>query len=193
MESGAAEAHNKLYREATELCRPLIYMDLARRNQALTAEEEGRLRRALTLFDDALRIWPSNSAAMFFKGKVLQRLDRHEEARKQFELAFRVDPRQAGIAREVALEAGELGDGASAVRFCKIAVSLSPRDAGLVANLSVAFLISGQLEDAAGAANEAARMDPKDRVPRAIAKVIAEVKSGRRAQPRSLRQLEGRK
>jgi hypothetical protein len=32
MESGAAEAHNKLYREATELCRPLIYMDLARRN-----------------------------------------------------------------------------------------------------------------------------------------------------------------
>lgn len=74
-----------------------------------------------------------------------------------------------------------------AVAAARQAVALKPDDAGLLANLSLALLIGGTLDEAA---EKSLAIAPDDEITRNLKRAIEDVRSGRRAQPRSLADLE---
>ena len=66
---------------------------------------------------------------------------------------------------------------------------LKPGDAGLTANLALALLIGGKLDEAADAVTNALAISPKDNISRNLKEIITEVQSGHRPQPSKLGDL----
>ena len=50
-------------------------------------------QKALTFFDKALKVEPKYKEAQNYKGKVLEKLGRHNEAIESFNKALEIDPR----------------------------------------------------------------------------------------------------
>ena len=79
----------------------------------------------------------------------------------------------------------DLGRGSLAIDYCRAAITASPCDPGLVANLALAYLIDGDVARARGAAEEAISAAPDDQISNFVRSVIEEVASGRRPIPRT--------
>jgi hypothetical protein len=61
----------------------------------------------------------------------------------------------------------------------------------LRANLALAVLLAGDVDEALGQAEQAAARAPKDEINRDLLAVVREVKDGRRREPRTLAEVEG--
>jgi len=72
------------------------------------------------------------------------------------------------------------------------ASELAPSDASLRCNLALVLLLTGSVDSARDEIRAARAMDPSDQIATLLSKIIDEVNNGRRAQPRSLAELEGR-
>jgi predicted Zn-dependent protease len=86
----------------------------------------------------------------------------------------------------------ELGKTNDAVDAAEHAVELNPSDAGLKANLALAYTIGGRVSEAQSEIEKSLALDPKDEVSVTLRRVIHEISQGKRRQPRTLRELEGR-
>jgi Tfp pilus assembly protein PilF len=60
----------------------------------------------------------------------------------------------------------------------------------LVANLALAQLLAGSVDDAHHAANEAVARDPKDPVSRAVLRAVSKVRSGKARIPHSIAEVQ---
>ncbi|MCA9017856.1 MAG: hypothetical protein KDA77_21205, partial [Planctomycetaceae bacterium] len=67
---------------------------------------------------------------------------------------------------------------------------LKPEDMGLVANLALALLIGGELEEAAENIEVALAGAPEDPISQNLEQMIEDVRSGLRPQPRNLDDLD---
>jgi Flp pilus assembly protein TadD len=87
------------------------------------------------------------------------------------------------------LDLGRVQEGIAAAEH---AVALEPKEPGLLANLGLAYLVAARNDEALKKAEEALALDPGDKVTQAVVRVIREVVSGKRPQPKRLKDLEGR-
>jgi Flp pilus assembly protein TadD len=181
--------HDQLFARATGLAQRFIVVGAPLSLRRLGWLERWRLSRCLKLFDRVLELNPQNWAARWTQGKVLQRLGRHADALRRFEAAHQMNPAQSDVAREAGIEAGALGEARLAVKYCEVAASLRPTDAGLVSNLALAFLINGELDRAMATAGAATLMNPKDDVSASLRRLIEDVASGRRPLPKSTSEI----
>lgn len=69
------------------------------------------------------------------------------------------------------------------------AVSLSPRDAGLVANLALAYVSAGRTNEALSKVEESVALDPNDKVTSSLKRVIREIIEGKRPPPKKVSHL----
>ena len=93
------------------------------------------------------------------------------------------------MAREYATTCLDLGLGTEAIRAIQHAIQLTPEDAGLRANLALAFLIEGNNAGAKNAIDRALEMAPQDRISQAVRGIVDDVIAGKRSQPKTMADL----
>jgi Flp pilus assembly protein TadD len=124
-------------------------------------------------------------------GKGHQALGDHQGAYESFRQATRLCQQNADVPRELCMACLELGKFAEAVEAARLAVRIERSDPGLQANLALALLLAGDVNEALGQAEQAAARRPRDEINRSLLGVIREVKDGRRPQPKTLADVEG--
>ena len=180
------ERHNALIREAQRL----IDGEIIIHGQPLQSRPgfftRRRLKRAISLYEDALRINPEGWQSMWTIGKICQRLGHHDESLRWFVRAHELNPVQVDVAREAGIAALDCGAADVAVRICFAAVRLSPDDLGLQSNLSLAYLLAGDDRRADECSKVASERAPDDPISRAVRSFVVDVISGRRKRPKRL-------
>jgi Flp pilus assembly protein TadD len=132
---------------------------------------------------------PRNWAAYWIEGKAYQALDDPQAANRSFETAYGLHPSHPDVAREYAHSCLALGHFEEAIDATRHAIALAPDDAGLQANLALAYLLAGQNQDAARTISVSLSMNPTDKISQRLKQVIDDVLSGQRAQPRTLAEI----
>lgn len=180
--------HDQLYEEGCRLAKGHILVGDYGVPPPLGWFARRGLERAIRRLRAALELAPDNWSALWMTGKIHQRLDRQPEALECLARAFDLNPSHPAIAREAGIIACDLGDAPSAVRFCRAAVQNEPSDGGLLSNLALALLISGDFAAAQSTVNAALARSPDDATIRTVHQLV-----GRWAQmglqPRSTRDL----
>ncbi len=180
--------HNAFYKRGVSLIDPYIIMQ-----DRAPAESDRRTRDLLdgvACLDRALELAPTNWAAFWLRGKAYQALGDHARSADSFRWAYRIQPRNPDVGRELALEQMELGEFQDALSVGEKLVLAFPNDAGLKANLALSLLLAGQVQRARDTIDDAIRLDPNDAVSRELKRRIEEVANGLRRQPHSLKEFQ---
>jgi Flp pilus assembly protein TadD len=167
------------------------HMNLHDREPAPSPATESEVREGIRLLQRAVTIEPSSWPAWWMIGKGHQALDDHPSAYNAFRQATRLCKQNADVPRELCLECLRLGKFAEAVEVARLAVRIKRPDPGLQANLALALLLAGDVDEALDQAEQAVARSPKDEINRCLLAVIQEVKDGRRRQPKTLAEVEG--
>src|SRR5262245_7946878 len=104
--------------------------------------------------------------------------------------AARLTQENADVARELCLTCLHLVRHAGAVTVARLAMQITRSDPGLQANLALALLLAGEIDQALDQAEQAAARSPEDEINRNLLAIIREVKEGRRRQPATLAEVE---
>jgi tetratricopeptide (TPR) repeat protein len=181
--------HNRLYKEGSDLISP--YMQLVNRasKSADRQSAQADLERGIELLNQAIAINPANWSAYWIIGKAHQTLGNSESACDAFGKSYGLHKANADVAREYMFECLNLGRAAKGIVAARHAVTLEPENAGLVANLALALLIGGQLEEAAATVTKAMAIAPDDEICHNLKQMIADVQAGRRPQPSKMADL----
>ncbi|PAW72137.1 MAG: hypothetical protein B9S38_05605 [Verrucomicrobiia bacterium Tous-C4TDCM] len=181
------DEHDQVCQRGGNLISP--HMQLLGRNPKLSAKAKTELSRGIADLDAVTAYNPKNWASFWMKGKGYQALGDQKAANAEFKVSFAIQKENPDVAREYAASCLQLGDGEEAISATQHAITLTPRDAGLHANLALALLISGKHEEARTAIVESLNMAPADRISLAVKKVIDEAASGKRRQPKTMADL----
>jgi tetratricopeptide (TPR) repeat protein len=162
--------------------------EAARVLKLLPPASVGRLARrdigkAVSTLDQALQLDAGHWQSHWLRAKCLQALGQFEESLEGFSKAWLLNPSHDDTAREAGISAGEAGKPDVAVYYAHEALKLKPDDAGLRANLAMAYLYAGNLESATREASAAVQAQPADAVSRAVLVLVREVSAGRMPRP----------
>jgi len=181
------DQHNEIYERGSQLISP--HMQLLDRDPRVTKAVREQVTRGIRDLDAVTTYNPGNWAAFWIKGKGYQVLGAHEAANREFKASFDIQKQNPDVAREYAASCLELGHGAEAVRVAQHAIDVTPDDAGLYANLALAFLIDGKNAEAKKAIEQALMMAPQDKISQAVRIVVDDVIAGKRRQPKTMADL----
>jgi Flp pilus assembly protein TadD len=148
------------------------------------------LRMAIACLDADIAKRPAHWQAFWVRGKALQALGEHPQARDSFARAYAIEASDPNVGRELMMELIENGELAEAVRVSGEVSSRHPADAGLRANHALALVLAGDVPGAQRAIQEALRLDSSDPVSRALSARIDAIARNERPRPRTLQDLE---
>jgi tetratricopeptide (TPR) repeat protein len=178
----SAKRYDEAYRGGVALLEG--YLSVPRDSIANNPQAKTDLRAAVQAFDVAVALKPESSTAWWSRGKAEQLLGDHEEAYQSFHRSYKIDEgKNPDSGLQLVLECLETGRGGEAVHLAELTVHNDPENAGMLANLSLAYLINGQIDDAVRASHEAEAMDPEDEAILAAKNRVDDVQSGRRPRP----------
>jgi tetratricopeptide (TPR) repeat protein len=189
VDAANAKTHRTAFKRAIDLIEP--HMRLAGRQPA-GGRREADLREGVDWANVALRMVPSSWAAWWVRGKALQALGDHEAAYESLRHAHDINGSDLDVSRELVTECLETGRATEAVRVAEAMSCREPQNAGLLANLALAYLIDGRLGDASRAADAASKFGVTDTVIALVRRRIDEVRTGRWPQPSRLSDLSKR-
>lgn len=169
---------------------PYFKLSTGSEKQANSRRAQADLRRGIALYQAVVQYAPSNWNAFWLMGKTYQALNDHSSACDAFGKAFAIQKKNPDVAREYMLECLDLGRTNEAIFAAEHALSLEPRNSGLMANLALAYVMAGRNSEAMGKIEEAVRTDPTDKISITLRRVIREVRDGKRPQPRTVEDLE---
>ena len=112
-----------------------------------------------------------------------------DAAKRQLDRAVQLDPEDTIALKELGGICLDQGDFDSAVQAATKAVAIKPDDPELLGNLAVSQLLAGDAAKANQTIQHALKSDPSDTINRNIQRVIDDVVSDRRDQPKSLLEL----
>ncbi len=184
--------HNRLYQEGSDLISP--YMQLVNQDSPSAGSETARveLERGIELLNQAISINPANWPAYWTIGKAHQVLGDSESACEAFGKSYGLHKGNQDVAREYMFECLNLGQAEKGIAAARHAVSLKPDDAGSIANLALALLIGGKLDEATETVTKAMAIAPDDEISHNLKVMIADVESGRRPQPSKMADLNAK-
>jgi Tfp pilus assembly protein PilF len=156
------------------------------------ATRRGRrdLSQGIANLKAVVQMSPGNWAAYWIMGKAYQAQGLSNDACDAFASAYLLQNQNADVAREFMFECLNVGRTKEAVELAYAALQLRPDEPGLKANLALCLLVDAQLEEALGRATEALQADPNDKITRMVKRIIEEVQSGTRPQPRKYGDLK---
>jgi Tfp pilus assembly protein PilF len=182
------ETHNVVYKKGTALISPHIWLD--GRMPKMTDQASRDLQLGIQHLQAVTAYNPSNWNAHWIIGKAYQALRNHQEAYQNFKKAYAIEKGNPNVAREFADSCLQLGYGADAVALAASAVQVAPQDAGLRANLALAYLINGDIALAQEAVEESLTSNPSDKITQRLRKVICDVAEGKRPRPTKMSELK---
>ncbi|MDB6015830.1 MAG: hypothetical protein JWR19_319 [Pedosphaera sp.] len=175
--------HNRIFEEASALIKNEIPLHERPRMPAPGWFLRRRLKRALALFDRVLELKPENWPAMWLVGKIHQRLGDFNTALSWFERAYQENPSQPDVAREASMCAMNTGRHDVAIVFAHRATQIEPANAGLHANLALAYLQAGRISDAQASIERSIAGDPADKISQTIRAIIKHFATNGRTPP----------
>jgi Flp pilus assembly protein TadD len=186
----SSEEHDRVYQAGCDLI--TRYMPLQNRESrgAHSVKSQREVERGIDLLTFIARANPANWSAHWIIGKGHQALGNSGAACDSFRVSFELQKDNADVAREYMFECLKLGRADDGVVAARHAVFLQPRNAGLLANLSLALLIAADLDAAENTAGQALALDPNDVITKSVSQMIRDVKAGRKSQPRRISDLQ---
>jgi tetratricopeptide (TPR) repeat protein len=180
------------YKLGNELVRSYMELEeVGRRTQGVHGRDDRRIvEKGIEYLRIATITDPDNWAAYWFLGKAYQALADHAKAYGYFKSAYRMNPGEDVVCRELGRECLELGRTEEGVSITQAVLNLCPDDAGLVCNLGVALFLNGDLQEARRVVGLSLEQSPDDPIAKNLLAVIALVESGKRIQPRTLADLQ---
>ena len=179
------EEHNRYYKQAGELVVPYFRLSDNRGKPSNTRKAQADLRRGIALYTAVLNYAPSNWNACWLMGKAYQSLEEPTNACEAFGKAYALQKDHPDVAREYMFECLKLGRTSEAITAAEHALSLEPRNAGLVANLALAYTVAARTSEALAKVEESLSIDPNDKVTLALRRMIREIAEGKRPQPKT--------
>jgi tetratricopeptide (TPR) repeat protein len=183
--------HNRLFKEGSDLIAPYMRLHGQPRNPIITGRARKDVTHGIELLQAVVSINSQNWSAYWVIGKGYQSLGESEKACDAFAQSFALQKQNADVAREYMFECLDLGRVQEGVAAAEHAVNLKPKEPGLHANLALAYIVAGKNAEALKKAEEALALDPSDKVTQSVVRVIREVASGKRHQPKTLKDLGG--
>ncbi len=175
------ENHNPYYLKGTKMIDP--YIVLSNKQTVISKIAEENIIEGIRYLDAVTQINPNNFAAYWVKGKGYQALKQHDNAYKQFDKSFAINKEDPNVARELMIECLGLGKGKEAVEISLHALTIDETDAGLVANLALAYIINDNLDLAKSTIEKAILANPSDKINLNIKRMLDEVIAGKRPRP----------
>ncbi len=179
------ERHDEYYKKGLSCIEPYIIIHGKPRNRP----NINKIKEGIKYLDAVTKINPKNWAAFYLRGKAYQAIGDSRSAYNEFKKSFDIEKENPDVARELTIEALNLGKGEEGVEIAKHALTLKPNNPGLMANLGIAYLINGEIDNAADIAKQATNLDPLDKINKQVLEIIKEVKSGKRPQPKKYSDL----
>lgn len=182
------EEHDRLFKEGSALIQPYIKL---RGRPGLTRDKksEDDINRGIKLLGKLTEVNPQNWSALWFIGKAYQVLGNSEKACSAFEKSFLIQKQNPDVAREYSFECLRLGRVQESVNAAEHAYNLDPKNAGLISNLALSYVMAGRNADALNLTEKAIAIAPTDKIAKNLNKLIQEIMSGVRKQPESLKDL----
>lgn len=185
--STQVERYSALTDQATAIANRYIIIEGRQR----AAPNDAEIRRAIALYDEALRIYDGRYGVWWMRGKLFQALGQTREAFDSFRRAYALEPNSQPVVNEMTIQAMELGEFDVAYEATQHGLTMFPNDLPLLARLALVQLLRGHPSEAIAAADRALEVAPNDMISRHIKRIAEEVLDGRRPQPRSMRDLTG--
>jgi tetratricopeptide (TPR) repeat protein len=186
------QEHNRYFLEGSGLIKPYMRLNDVQGKPADSSKVKAEIARGIALLDAVVAFNTNNWSALWIIGKGYQALGEPDKACDAFGKSYAIQRQNADVAREYMLECLNLGRTTEAVSVAEYAVSISPRDAGLYANLALAYTLAGRITDAQAIISKSLQIDPNDKISLTLRRVIQEVADGKRPQPHTMRDLQGR-
>ena len=183
-----ADQHNALTERGWAILNDYILM-MERDQVRIGFFGKRRLKKAIALFHDALRIAPDNYSSKWALGKIHQVLGDHRCSLKWFEEAWALENGNADVCREAGLAAMDCGEFSKALGFSDKAIALRPDDAGLHCNKAIALMFLNRDADAIKAVAYSLQLNPEDQITLNVRAIVHSVAEGSRPRPRSIKDL----
>jgi tetratricopeptide (TPR) repeat protein len=172
-----------LFDDAAQLEKPYLILSDHPNAPADTKTAQADLFRVVALLREVVRRTPRHHKAWWILGKSYQALGQKPESYECFRRAFAENPSSVQAGRELTLSCLAVGKGEEAVAAARVTSSLDPGDFGLLANLGLALLVAGDLDEALKISREALAKQPDDIKTRKLLSWIEEVMAGKAPRP----------
>jgi tetratricopeptide (TPR) repeat protein len=182
--------HNRYFAEGADLIQPYLKLQDASGRSANSREARHQVERGIALLNAVVVYNPTNWSAFWLMGKAYQTLNDHQKAYNSFGKSYAIQKENPDVAREYMFECLELGKTDEAVPVAEHALNLKPTDAGLHANLALAYILAGRIADARSAIDKSLQIDPSDKISLVLSRRIQQIADGKRSPPRNIRELE---
>jgi tetratricopeptide (TPR) repeat protein len=184
--------HNRYFQEGSGLIKPYMRLHGVPEKSTSSARAKAEIARGIALLDAVIAYNTNNWAAWWTIGKGYQALGDSDKACDAFGKSYAIQRGNADVAREYMFECLNLGRTTEAIAAAEYAVSLSPKDAGIHANVALAYTLAGRIADAQAAIGKSLQIDPNDKISLSLHRIVQEIVDGKRKQPHTMRELEGR-
>lgn len=175
------DRHNEYYQKGCDLIQPFMVLH----GKEIKSAQKKKIEEGIMYLDAVTKINPDNWAAFWIKGKAYQALGDSLPAYSEFKSSYSIQKENPDVTRELMIECLNLGKSEEGVQVAKEALNLRPNDSGLNANLALALLIKGDLDEALLRIDKAINLDPSDAINHNVKLFINNVRSGKRKQPKT--------
>ncbi|MBV8667065.1 MAG: tetratricopeptide repeat protein [Burkholderiaceae bacterium] len=151
--------------------------------------ERRRLRKASTLFQAAAKVEPENAAPLLFLGKIEERLGNVDACIEWLSQANELAPGNPIVALELGGALGRAGRHVESASMMGPVARLHPNDARIHVNLGLSLLMSGQVDRAVQAFENATRIEPEQATNAKLLNLACAVAKGSKAVPKSEREI----
>lgn len=135
--------------------------------RGLAAHVAGDTDKALDLYDDVLKMDPTNKFALYNIGLIKQNAGDKAEAERRYRAALASDPNYAPALFNLAILRFDAGAIPEAIELYRRVIAISPKDANAHLNLGFALQAAGNAREANQEFTTAVRLDPslRSRIP----------------------------
>lgn len=183
--------HDRYYLEGSALIKPYMRLSDASSKSADSDDAKKDIYHGIALLNAVVAYDQTNWAAWWVIGKGYQALGESDQACNAFGKSYAINRDNVDVAREYMISCLDVGRNQDAVSVAEYAVSLSPNDAGLHANLALAYTIAGRLKDAQFAISKSLQIDPHDQISLSLSNIIEQIVDGKRPQPHTIHDIQG--
>jgi tetratricopeptide (TPR) repeat protein len=152
--------------------------------RALGFFERRRLNKALTHFEEASSIAPTNGAPMLIIAKIKQRIGDHEGSLHWLKKANAAEPGNLILSVETGAALGRLGKHREAAAMLELAVRDHPNEPRIQCNLGLSYLMAGETENALKAFELLVHLEPDFPTNKKLLNLANEIRLGKQPTPK---------
>lgn len=182
LENKKSQEFNKIFEQGGKNQEGLIFLDGYRKKE-LQESEKLKLEESIKDFKKCLEIVPEHWQSMVLMSKAFQRLERHQEALEQLELAFKLELENHIIPMEASLEAMHLKDIEKAIFYSEESLKRNPNDFALLGNHAMNLLVAKKDQQAKETIDKAIKLQPNDSINKNVESIIKDVIAEKRERP----------